>query len=81
VTRAVLRSDEPVAYRVVVVRTPKPTAHPSYTSRTVRFGPYGTLGAARGVATAESRPAAYSSWDSVATIEAVRGDAWEAVPS
>lgn len=72
-TRAALNDDEPVAYRVVVKYTVNGLP------RTLRLGPYGTKGAARGVATSESGSRYWRDEPATVTVEAIRAEAWEAV--
>lgn len=87
-TRALLKTDEPVAYRVVVTRTPK-SKHARDLARVrrtepgeplvQRFGPYGTVGAARARARIELHGYRYPYEDSVAVVEAIRAAAWAEV--
>lgn len=84
-TRALLKTDEPVAYRVIVTRTLKPEREKYHETHGLaktlvhRYGPYATLSGAKGQATSQTSPWSYTSWDSVARIEVIRAEAWEVV--
>lgn len=82
-TRALLKTDEPVAYRVVVTHTIKPEhAGKGFREHIVeRFGPYATLSGAKGQATRETGAYSYGAWDSTAVVEAIRAEAWTEVPA
>ncbi|GEB46959.1 hypothetical protein MTE01_29040 [Microbacterium testaceum] len=84
-TRALLKTDEPVAYRVVVTHT-HTTEHIERSrgrvlpTITVTHGPYGTLGAAKAQAKRETAPR-YWRKDSTAVVQAIRAEAWTEVPT